>query len=293
MNEGGDFTPMSRIAYVNGRYLPLANAMVHVEDRGFQFSDGVYEVFPVYGGRVVNLPWHLERLGNSLAGLQISWPVSQEVIPALLAQMLIRNRISSGGMIYAQITRGASPRNHAFPSAGLKPTFVITARPLDMAARDIQAAKGVRVISVADNRWARRDIKSVSLLPNMLAKQKAAEAGAFEALFVDGQGMVTECASSTFWIVTEEGELWTHPPGPEILPGVTRRAVLSLAREMGLKAQERVFSLQQAIAAREAFLTSATNFVMPIIQIDGHVIADGAPGLLSLGLRRAYMDKLQ
>lgn len=284
---------MSRIAYVNGRYVPMANARVHVEDRGFQFSDGVYEVFPVYGGRVVNLSWHLERLGNSLMGLRIAWPVSPQVIPALLRQMLIRNGISGGGMIYLQITRGASPRNHAFPGHDLKPTFVMTARPLDMAARDILAARGVRVISVADTRWARRDIKSVSLLPNMLARQKAAEAGAFEALFADEQGRVTECASSTFWIVTDEGALWTHPAGPEILPGVTRRAVLSLAREMGLRVEERVFSLQQAIAAREAFLTSATNFVMPIVEIDGHRIGGGAPGPVSLGLRRAYMDKLQ
>jgi D-alanine transaminase len=283
---------MSRIAYVNGSYVPLAYARVHVEDRGFQFSDGVYEVFPVYGGRVANMPWHLERLGNSLTGLQLAWPVSPAVIPALLRQMLIRNRITGGGMIYVQITRGVSPRNHVFPSRDLKPTFVITARPLDMTIRDIQAAKGVRVISVTDNRWARRDIKSVSLLPNLLAKQKAMEAGAFEALFVDGQSMVTECAASTFWIVTEEGELWTHPLGPEILPGVTRRAVLTLAREMGLRVEERVFSLEQAIAAREAFLTSATNFVMPIVDIDGHFIADGVPGPVSMRLRRAYIDKL-
>ncbi|MEQ1888412.1 MAG: D-amino-acid transaminase [Alphaproteobacteria bacterium] len=284
---------MSRIAYVNGRYLPLRSARVHVEDRGFQFADGVYEVFPVYKGRIVNREWHLQRLAHSLQELQIGWPAPPEVLTAILAQMLLRNRITAGGMIYLQITRGVAPRNHMFPARTVHPTLVIIARPVDMAARDAQAAAGVQIISVPDSRWARRDIKSVALLPNMLARQKASEAGAAEALFVNDRGIVTEGASSTFWIAGADGALLTHPLGHEILPGVTRRAVQALAGEMGLKVEEREFSLPEAMAAKEAFLTSATNFVMPVTRIDAQIIGNGAPGPISTALRRAYIAKLE
>ncbi len=284
---------MSRVAYVNGRYVPHARALVHVEDRGFQFSDGVYEVFPVFSGRIINRGWHLQRLEQSLRGLQIDWPVSPNVLPVILPQMLRLNRILDGGMVYLQITRGVARRNHAFPAAGVKPTLVMTARALDLAARDAQAETGVRVISVRDTRWARRDIKSVSLLANMLAKQRAAEAGASEALFVSDEGIVTEGAASTFWIVRPDGALMTHPLGHEILPGVTRRAVLGLAHEMGLKVLEQEFTLLEAMAGKEAFLTSATNFIMPVTQIDAKIIRNGSPGPLSIALRRAYIAKLQ
>lgn len=284
---------MGRIAYVNGRYVAHRDAAVHIDDRGFQFSDGVYEVLPVYAGRIINRAWHLERLERSLRELRIGWPLSPRVLPAILQQVLQRNRISGGGMIYVQITRGVAPRVHAFPAAGLKPALIVTAHAVDMAARAAQAAIGVRLISTLDARWARRDIKSVSLLPNILAKQLAVEAGAFEALFVTPEGIVTECASSTFWIVNQAGTLLTHPLGNEILPGVTRRAVLALAQELGINTEERRFSLTEALAARETFLTSATNFVMPVTQIDEQVIGDGAPGAVSLALRQAYIDKLQ
>jgi D-alanine transaminase len=284
---------MSHIAYVNGRYVPLARAHVHIEDRGFQFADGVYEVFPVYAGRIVNLDWHMQRLSLSLSALRIGWPLSPAVLTVILAEMLRRNAIRDGGMIYLQITRGVSPRNHAFPGGDVKPSLVITARAVNMAARHRQAETGVRVISVPENRWARRDIKSVSLLPNMLAKQQAAERGATEALFVNEGGIVTEGASSTFWIVTQEGVLVTHPLGHDILPGVTRRAVLAMAPGLGLTAEEREFSLAEAVRAREAFLTSATNFVMPVTQIDDEIIGNGRPGAISLALRKAYIERIE
>ncbi|MGK2870773.1 MAG: D-amino-acid transaminase [Alphaproteobacteria bacterium] len=284
---------MSRIAYVNGRYAPLHKAFVHVEDRGFQFADGVYEVFPVYCGHIVNCDWHMQRLAQSLLGLQIEWPISPDVLRAILMEVLRRNRIRDGGMIYLQITRGVAPRNHAFPGANVHPSLVIIARSVDMAARHLQAQTGVRIISVPDTRWARRDIKSVALLPNMLAKQEAAHAGASEALFVNDRGIVTECASSTFWMVSSDGRLLTHPLGHAILPGVTRRAVMVLAQEMGLEVAEEEFDLQKVITAREAFLTSATNFVMPAIQIDAKIISNGVPGPISIALRKAYIDKLK
>jgi len=284
---------MSRIAYVNGRYVPLSQARVHVEDRGFQFADGVYEVFPVYAGRIANRAWHMERLARSLEELRIAWPVAPAVLSALLDEIMHANRILAGGMIYLQITRGVAPRNHMFPSRNIRPTLVLIARPVDMAARHAQALKGVRIISVKDQRWSRRDIKSVALLPNMLAKQQASEAGASEALFVNDAGLVTECASSSFWIVRADGALQTHPLGQEILPGVTRRVVLMLAAELGLRVFEQPFSLDQALAAKEAFLTSATNFVMPVTQIDAHPIAGGVPGPVSAALREAYIVKLE
>ncbi|MCK9992026.1 MAG: D-alanine transaminase [Alphaproteobacteria bacterium] len=284
---------MSHIAYVNGRYVPLRKAQVHVEDRGFQFADGVYEVFPVYAGRIVNQDWHMQRLAQSLQGLRMGWPLAPGVLNMILPEMLRRNGVTNGGMIYLQITRGVSPRNHAFPGGKVKPTLVIMARAVNMAARHAQAETGVRVITVPENRWPRRDIKSVSLLPNMLAKQQAAEQGASEALYVNDRGIVTEGASSTFWIVRPDGVLMTHPLGHDILPGVTRRVVLEIAREKGLKVEEREFTLAEAVKAREAFLTSATNFVMPVTQIDGQILGNGAPGDLSLSLRRAYIERIE
>ncbi len=284
---------MSRISYVNGKYLQHRDAFVHVDDRGYQFADGVYEVLPVFGGRIVNRDKHFERLAGSLGELRIAWPVTPRVLNAILLQILQRNQITDGGMIYLQITRGVAPRAHAFPLGELKPSLVITARRVDMTARAAQAAIGVRIISVHDNRWARRDIKSVSLLPNILAKQKATEAGGYEALFVTEDGVVTECASSTFWIVNSEGVLLTHPLGHDILPGVTRRTLLKIVQETGVKFEERKFTLNDALAAREAFLTSATTFVMPVTQIDSQTIGNGIPGPVSLMLRAAYIDKIK
>lgn len=287
---------MSRIAYVNGNYLPHGRAHVHIEDRGFQFSDGVYEVIPVFDGRLVNCEYHFERLSHSLHELRLDWPVPAKVLPAVLQQVLRRNRLNRDGMIYLQITRGVAPRNHAFPSGAVKPTLVVTARRIDQQARDRLAATGIHVISVLDSRWSRRDIKTVSLLANILARQKAAEAGVAEALFISDtgpSGYVTEGASSSFWIVDQSGTLRTHPLGHEILPGVTRRAILELAHETGIRVEERRFTLAEALAAPEAFITSAVNFVMPVTKIDAQKIASGTPGPLSLALRRAYIAKLQ
>lgn len=284
---------MSRIAYVNGRYLPVRQAQIAIEDRGFQFADGVYEVFPIYAGHIVNHAWHLQRLSQSLGALRIDWPLPPAVLTLILKDMLRRNRIIDGGMLYLQITRGVSPRNHAFPVPGVRSTLVVTARPVDMAARHAQAEIGVRVISVPENRWARRDIKSVSLLANILAKQGATERDAAEALFVNDRGILTEGASSTFWMITREGVLTTHPLGHDILPGVTRRAIFAMAPELGLQTDEREFSLAETLQAREAFLTSATNFVMPVIQIDAQIIANGKPGAISLALRKSYIERIE
>ena len=282
---------MSRIIYVNGRYLPHRAAVIHVEDRGLQFADGVYEVFPVFGGRIQNLSQHLARLSNSLAALRIAWPVTRAVLPMTLEQIRQRNRIADG-LIYLQITRGVAPRDHAFPRNPVSPTLIISGRHIDMGRRAEQAARGVHLVSMLDQRWSRRDIKSVSLLANMLAKQTAVESGAFEALMLDQDGYITEGAASTFWIVDRDGTLVTRPLSEDILPGVTRQRVLNLAREKGIRVTERKIHLDELAQAREAFLTSATLFVMPVSQIDAVVIGNGGPGVVTDTLRTHYIENL-
>src|SRR6478672_3862068 len=210
---------MSRIAYVNGRYLPLAAASVNVEDRGYQFSDGVYEVCEVRGGRLIDERRHMERLARSLAEICIGLPMSPRSLSVVLYEVVRRNRVR-WGIVYLQITRGVSRRDHAFPPAGTAPAIVVTARNLDLAGAEKMAADGVAVISVPENRWQRVDIKSVSLLPNVLAKQAAREQGAREAWFVDRDGHVTEGSSSNAWIVTRDGNSrnaplpWRKPMAP-------------------------------------------------------------------------------
>lgn len=282
---------MSRIIYVNGRYVPHRAAMIHVEDRGLQFADGVYEVFPVFANRIHNLSQHLARLTDSLAALRISWPVTRAVLPMLVEQVRQRNRIVDG-LIYLQITRGVAPRDHAFPRNPISPTLIISGRHIDMGSRSEKAAQGVQLISTPDQRWSRCDIKSVSLLANMLAKQTAAEQGAFEALMLDPEGYITEGAASSFWIVDQEGALVTRPLSQEILPGVTRQRVLDLAREAGIRVVERKIHLDELAKVREAFLTSATLFVMPVNQIDAVVIGNGGPGVVTDALRTQYIESL-
>lgn len=283
---------MSRIAYVNGRYVPHRQAHVHIEDRGFQFSDGVYEVFPVFEGRMANSAWHLERLNRSLAELRISWPLSANILPYILQQIVVRNRVQFG-LVYLQITRGVAPRNHTFPHTPVAPSLVITARSLDISSRNALAQDGVGVRTMPDTRWERRDIKSVSLLANLLAKQSAAEAGAYEAVLLDDDGFITEGSSSTFWIIDADGTVVTRPLSSDILPGVTRRVILELAPALGMKVEERKFDLSEALSAREAFITSATSFVMPVTLIDDQIIANGAPGMATTALRAAYITKLR
>ena len=278
---------MSRIAYVNGRYVPLAQASVNIEERGYQFSDGVYEVCEVKGGRLVDERRHLERLGRSLAELRIAMPMAPESLGMVLREVVRRNRVR-WGIVYLQITRGVSRRDHAFPPPGIRPAVVVTARNLDLANAEKQAADGVAVISVPENRWERVDIKSISLLPNVLAKQAAREQGAREAWFVDKQGFVTEGSSSNAWIVTKNGTVVTRQVDHAILKGITRTVVLDIIAAQGLKLDVRPFTIDEAQKAREAFLTSASQTVMPVVKIDGRPVGNGAPGLLASALRRDF-----
>ncbi len=278
---------MSRIAYVNGRYLPHAHATVHVEDRGYQLADGVYEVCEVLGGRLVDERRHMTRLGRSLGELAIRWPTTPAALGVVLREVVRRNRIADG-LVYVQVTRGVAPRDHAFPPAAVPPALVVTAKSLAQAPRDERAAKGVAVITVPDNRWGRVDIKTTGLLPNVLAKQKAREAGAFEAWFVDADGFVTEGSSTNAWIVTADDVLVTRPADAGILRGITRTVLAEAAAGEGLRLDERRFSVAEALAAREAFLTSATAAVTPIVKIDGSRIGSGKPGPVAAHLRQAF-----
>ena len=282
---------MSRIAYVNGRYVPHGDAAVHVEDRGYQFADGVYEVVTIFAGRLVDETPHLDRLDRSLRELSIDPPMRRSALRQVMREVVRRNRIRNG-LLYMQVTRGVARRNHAFPGPRVRPALVLTARPVRLpVAADIE--DGVRIVTIPDIRWARRDIKSVSLLPNVLGKQAAVEQGAFEAWMVDADGDVTEGTSSNAWIVTRDDTLLTRPAGHEILTGVTRQAILSVARENGMKFEERAFSVSEACEAREAFLSSATSFVMPVTQINDRVIANGKPGSLTRALRQHYLDHVK
>ena len=278
---------MSRIAYVNGRYLPLRDAAVNIEDRGYQFSDGVYEVCEVRAGRLVDERRHLERLARSLSELRIAMPMSASALGVVFRETVRRNRVR-WGIVYLQITRGVSRRDHAFPPSGTLPSIVVTARNLDFAAAEKLAADGVAVITLPDNRWDRVDIKSVSLLPNVLAKQAAREQGAREAWFVDEQGFVTEGSSSNAWIVTRDGKLVTRQVDNAILRGITRTVVLEVLKVQGIALEERGFTVEEAREAREAFITSASQIVIPVVQIDGRPVGNGAPGLLATALRRDF-----
>jgi D-alanine transaminase len=280
---------MARIAYVNGRYLPHAAARVHVEDRGFQFADGVYEVCEVLGGRMVDERRHMQRLTRSLTELGMALPMPLNALAMVLRETIRRNRVQDG-LVYLQITRGQARRDFLFPAPGTRPSVVVTARNLDHAKIDRTAADGIAVVTVPDNRWARVDIKSVSLLPNVLAKEAARAAGAREAWFVDKDGFVTEGASSNAWIVTRDGTLVTRPAESGILRGVTRTVVLDLMASQKLAFEERKFSVDEAYAAREAFVTSASQTVMPVVSIDGRPVGNGAPGLVATALRRDFIQ---
>lgn len=278
---------MSRIAYVNGRYLASSNAKVAVEDRGFQFSDGAYEVCEVRGGRLVDERRHMTRLDRSLGELRIARPMSPAALAIVLRETIRRNRVREG-IVYVQVTRGVARRDFPFPSADTRPSLVVTARNSDPAQLEKTAADGIAVVTVPDLRWKRVDIKSVALLPNVLAKQAAREQGAREAWLVDAQGRVTEGASSNAWIVSRDGKLITHPLGNDILPGITRSVVIDAIKAQGLAFEERAFTVEEAYAAREAFITSASQIVLPVVSIDGRPIGNGGPGLIASALRRDY-----
>jgi D-alanine transaminase len=278
---------MSRIAYVNGRYLPWREATVHVEDRGYQFSDGVYEVCEVRGGRMVDERRHMARLARSLKELRIAMPMTPAALSVVMRETVARNKVGHG-IVYLQITRGVARRDHAFPSPDTAPSLVVTARNLDQAQIAANAAAGIAVITVPENRWARVDIKSVSLLPNVLAKQAAKEQGAREAWFVDREGRVTEGSSSNAWIVTGDGRAVTRAADNAILRGITRDVLIGALAAHQIKFEERAFTVAEALGAREAFLTSASQTVMAVVKIDGKPIGDGKPGPVAAALRQAF-----
>jgi D-alanine transaminase len=272
---------------VNGRYVPHASARVHVEDRGFQFADGVYEVCEVRGGQLVDERRHMARLARSLRELKIATPMPALALGIVMHETVRRNRVRDG-IVYLQVTRGAARRDFPFPSADTKPSVIVTARSSDLEKLEQVAVEGIPVVTVPDIRWQRVDIKSVALLPNVLAKQAARDKGGKEAWLVDAQGRVTEGASSNAWIVTRDGKLVTRPLGNDILPGITRSVVIDVSKAQGLAFEERAFSVEEAYAAREAFITSASQIVMPVISIDGRPVGNGGPGIVSSALRREY-----
>ncbi|NKE47080.1 D-amino-acid transaminase [Roseomonas frigidaquae] len=268
---------MSKIAYVNGRYLPQSEASVNIEDRGYQFGDGIYEVVHLHDGRYVDEGLHLARLERSLGEIQLPMPMSRAALSMVLREVAQRNRVREG-LLYMQVTRGVSRRDHAFPAKPVPPALVVTIRRVPAYPTDVDKWQAA-CITLPDLRWARRDIKSVNLLPNCLARQKAREQGAIEAILYDeATGMVTEGAATTFWIVDENGAIRTRFLDHVILPGCTRAALMAELRTLGIEYDEREFSLEEMRRAREAFITSATSFVKPITKIDGQPVGDGKVG---------------
>ena len=281
---------MPRLAYVNGRYTPLSDAQVHVEDRGFQFADGVYEYWAVLGGKLADADGHLDRLERSLSELRIRPPMSRAALVRVLHETVRRNRFTEGS-IYLQVTRGTARRDHPFPSPSVKPSVIAIARPADYAAIETRAAQGVGVLTQPDIRWGRCDIKTVGLLPNILAKQAAREAGAFEAWLVDDAGYVTEGSSTNAWIIDGEGRLRTRDTEANILRGITRHTLMRLASELQIKVVEEPFTVAEAKGAKEAFFTAASAFITPVTTIDGEPVGDGRPGPISMRLRTLYFER--
>lgn len=267
---------MSRIAYVNGRYVPQREACVNVEDRGYQFADGVYEVVHLHQGRFIDEDRHLGRLERSLGEIRIAMPMARSALRHVLQEVARRNRVRDG-LLYMQVTRGVAPRDHAFPKPGTAPALVVTIRRIGPYPTSVDGWTG-RVVTHPDERWARCDIKSVGLLPNVLARQAAREQGAIEAVLVGPGGMVTEGAATSFWIVDGQGVLRTRQLDQHILPGCTRDALIALLHDEGVAFELGAFSVEAMRGAREAFLTSATSFVKPIVAIDGEGVGDGGVG---------------
>jgi D-alanine transaminase len=280
---------MSRIAYVNGRYVPHGQASVHIEDRGYQFADGVYEVCEVARGFIVDMTRHLDRLDRSLRELAIDWPLARRALVTVMREVVRRNRVENG-LVYLQVTRGVARRDHFFPAADTPAAIVITARRTDPRLAARKAETGVAVITVPENRWERVDIKTIGLLPNVLARQQAREAGAQEAWFLDPDGTVKEGAATNAWIVTGEGTLVTRPADFGILRGITRATVMDIAARQNIRVEERAFTVEEALGAREAFITAASTVVMPVVAIDGRPVANGHPGSVTLALREAFFD---
>jgi D-alanine transaminase len=277
---------MSRIAYVSGAYVPHRRAAVHIEDRGYQFADGVYEVIAVRDGKLLDEEPHLQRLHRSLDELRIPLPIGDAALGIVLREIMRRNGVETG-IVYLQITRGVAPRDHAFPKSA-RPTLVVTSKSSRRPDRRM-SEDGIGVITISDIRWKRCDIKSIALIPNVLGKQKAREAGVFEAWQIDSERRITEGTSTNAWIVTDDATVVTRAPDNAILNGVTRLAVLDIIAREGYRLDERSFTVEEAKVAREAFLTSTTSDVLPVVRIDGAPVRDGKPGPLSRKLRAAYL----
>jgi len=275
------------VAYVNGEFAPLSEARVSILDRGFLFADGVYEVAAVLEGRLVDNRAHLERLKRSLAALTISAPLSAAELEKVQEELIVRNRLEEG-IVYIQVTRGAGPRDFSFPRDAAPTLVMFTQRKNILNAPNV--ATGIAVKTLPDIRWAWRHIKSVALLPQVLAKQAAAAEGRQEAWMYDEAGLVTEGASSTAFIVTKEGRVTTRPNSSAILPGCTRQIILGLAKGAGLAIEERSFSVEEALGAAEAFVSSASTFVLPVVSIDGRTVGAGVPGETAKRLRKLYVD---
>ena len=280
---------MSRVAYVNGTYQAHGQAVVHIEDRGFQFADGVYEVWGVFDGRLADFDGHMTRLHRSLNELKIAIPMTSAALKRVLDETIRRNRVRNG-IVYLQVTRGTAPRDHAFPK-DVAPSVVVTAKTIDPAKGEALATRGAAGVTQPDIRWGRCDIKTVGLLANVLAKQAARERGAYECLLVDEMGLVTEGSSTNAWIVDKHGKLRTRDTQANILKGITRTAIMTMIEEEGIELDERPFSVDEAKEAKEAFFTAAGAFVMPAVSIDGVKIGDGVPGPIATKLRALYLDQ--
>jgi D-alanine transaminase len=278
---------MPRIAYVDGRFVRHRDGAVHIEDRGLQFGDAVYEVWAVRDGVLFDMQGHLARLARSLNALSIKAPLTDTGLCMVIKQLLVRNKLRNG-LVYLQISRGVAKRDHPFPKSA-EPTIILTARQLDMKAGDARAQTGISVQSHADIRWGRVDIKTINLLPNVLAKQAALEAGYGDAWLVDRDGFVTEGTAQNAWIVDTNGVLRTRPSSHDILRGITRDTIIKTAAKLGYALEERAFTLVEAKSAREAFITSATSFVTPVTRIDNASIGNGGPGIIASTLRQAYL----
>jgi D-alanine transaminase len=284
--------PVGHIAYVNGRYMPLAQAGVHVEDRALQFADGIYEVVGVLDGFVLDEEHHLDRLERSVGEIGMAMPMARAALKLVIREMARRNRVVDG-LIYMQVTRGSYRRDHAIPSNAARPTLIVTARPMNRRAVEDRREKGVAVITRPDQRWARCDIKSTALLPNILAKTEARNTGAFEAWLIDREGFVTEGSSTSAWIVDKAGNIVTRDLSNAILPGVTRREIMDTAAESQIAIQERAFTREEVLTAREAFVTAATLGATPVVSVDGHPIGDGKPGPVARRLQELYRKRAE
>ncbi len=278
---------MTKIACINGRFLPESEASISIFDRGFLFGDGIYEAISVVAGKLIDVEPHLARLDRSLDSIAMRTPYSHDEIIDLLRELVKQDNFAEG-LLYFQITRGIAPRAFHFPDESVSSTFVAFTLPMALIDR-VEVREGVKIVSIPELRWKRRDIKSIGLLPQCLGKQTAVEQGCYEALMVE-DGMVTEGTSSSAYII-KDNTLITRPLSPSILPGVTRRAILALANQDNIKIVERAFSLEEAYQADEACITAASAFIMPVVQIDGNIIGNGKPGPIVNRLRELYIEE--